>query len=139
VQIETKEVMTGLKDGRIVWICSYNQPDLNKKPLRNVPPTEVMVVPNDELPENKRIYYSESHFRPVGKDGSPLKKYLSPVDNTGYRSMCGNMIDVFENEDECVKKWNKQLDEVNSRIVKRVESARAFWEKTSSDIVKKKI
>ncbi len=139
MRIETKDIMNGLKDDRTVWICSYNQPDLDKKPLRSTPPTRCLICPNSELPDNKRVYYSESHFRPVGKDGSPLKKYLSPVDNTGYRSACGNMINVFDNETECVKEWNNQLDEVNARVVKRIESSQAFWEKISSDIVKKKI
>lgn len=109
--------------GSIVWICHYNRPDLNKKPLRNLPPTKVIVMANYNLPEGKRVYYSQNHFRAIGKNGEATKKVISPVDNTGFRSNCGNELHVFDNEADCIKSWNEQIDECCSRLKERELSA----------------
>lgn len=125
----TEKVQKGELDGEVVWICHYNRPDLNKKPLRNVPPTKCLVVNNKDLPKGKRIYYSYSHFVKIGKNGSITKQVISPVDNTGYRSIQGNPLHTFRTEEECVEQWNKDLDAVHKQlseklkvVVKKVEN-----------------
>jgi len=64
MRYDTKEVRDGKLDGEIVWICHYHRPYLRKKPLRNVPPTKVLIRPLSDLPENKTVYYSHSFFSP---------------------------------------------------------------------------
>ena len=105
MQISTTEVRDGKHNDRTVWICHYNQPDLSKKPLRNISPTKCLIVSNDELPKNKTVYYSHSHFRPLNAKGKPLSRIISPVDNTGFRTRCGNELFVFDNEHECIEEW----------------------------------
>ena len=117
MKIETSEVRNGNHNGEIVYICHFNKPDLNKKALRKVPPTKCVVLPNSELSTNKRVYYSESFFSPLNKNGEAIKsKIISPVDNTGYRSYCGNELFVFTTEEECNQEWNKQVGEYISRL-----------------------
>ena len=128
MKIETREVMNGLRDGEQVWICHYLRPDLDKKPLRNVPPTLVQVVNNSSLPKNKRVYYSASHFLPVAKNGSLKSTVISPVDNTGYRSMSGNPLNVFDSEQECIECWNEELSEVMRRLDDMIANSQAAWQ-----------
>ncbi len=109
--MNTKEIREGKHNGKTVWICHYHRPYLGDKPLRCVPPTKVLVRSNSELPKNKNIYYSQSHFVVLNKKGLPLKKILSPVDNTGYRSRSGTPLFTFDNERDCEISWNEQIDE----------------------------
>lgn len=84
------------KIGNIVWVCDYRYNDLSlSKPIRHVPPTEVEIWSNDDLPKNKRVYYSSIHFRPIGK-----KVVIAPFDNTGFRSYTGVSLNVFLTEKE---------------------------------------
>jgi hypothetical protein len=92
------------------------RPDLNKKPLRNISPTYVIVRPVSELPKGKRIYYSETFFSPINKNGTISTQIISAVDNTGFRSYCGNELFIFDNEQECIEEWNRQLSECQERI-----------------------
>ena len=55
MKIETKEVRDGKHTGKEVWVCHYLRPDLDKKALRNVPPTKALIKSNDELPKTKRF------------------------------------------------------------------------------------
>lgn len=102
----TEKVRAGDVDGLRCWVCDFNKPDLDKKALRNVPPTFVEVVGNDNLPKGKRVYYSKSHYVGVNKNGSLSSKIISPVDNTGYRSNFGNMLYTFASEGECRSAWS---------------------------------
>jgi len=138
MQIETKSIRDGKMIGDVVWICHYNRPDLDKKPLRNVPPTKVLIRDNDELPKNKKVYYSETHFSPIGKNGKAQAKVISPVDNTGYRTLCGNELFVFTTEEECNAEWNKQLDEQCKRLDEKIANAAKYWENKKSEILKSK-
>lgn len=123
MQIEAQSIMNGNCVGNTVWICHYLRPDLGKKPLRNLPPTKVIVCSNDELPSNKTIYYSKNHFRPFLKSGEPSSsKFISPVDNTGFRQRSGNTLFVFNNENECDVEWNKQIDEVCDRLTVLIDN-----------------
>ena len=123
MKINTQEVQNGQHNDEIVWICHYHRPDLNKKPLRCVPPTRVVVLSNDTLSKNKKVYYSTSHFRPIKEDGKVLSKVISPVDNTGYRSRSGTPLYVFTEEQECIDEWNRQLEEHMDRFDVLIESA----------------
>lgn len=107
MEIDIDEIRNGRYDGRDVYICDYRQ-EIGKKPLRNVPPTKVLVVPSSE--SKKTVYYSNSFFKPYGKKGL-LSKEIMPFDNTGFRSFTGNPVYVFDNEQECIDKWNTLLDE----------------------------
>jgi hypothetical protein len=44
-RIPINDITSGSLDGSIVWICDLRQPDLNKKPIRKVIPTRVMIRP----------------------------------------------------------------------------------------------
>lgn len=123
MKILTSDVRNGKHDGDIVWICHYNQPDLNKKPLRNVKPTMCIVCSNEELPKNKKVYYSNSHFKPISKHGSKLSQVISPVDNTGYRSHIGNELFVFDSESDCKEEYIKQVMEVVKLIDEKISTA----------------
>ena len=82
------------KIGNVVWVCDYRYNDLSfSKALRHVPPTEVEIHSNEDIPPNKRVYYSDIHFRPKGK-----KAIIAPFDNTGFRSFTGTSIQVFLKE-----------------------------------------
>ena len=118
MRIETKLIREGRMVGDIVWICDYRQPDLSIKPIRNVPPTKVAIVSNEDLSKNKTVYYSKNHFVPISKKGALLKKVISPVDNTGFRSRSGEEVNVFDNENECIAFYRKQCDD----IIKRLEA-----------------
>lgn len=120
----TKEVTGGGMVGEKVWICHYLRPDLDKKPLRNLPPTECIVFSNDDLPKNKRVYYSSCHYRPAGKDGKAKSKVISPVDNTGFRSRSGNLLFTFNDKQDCIDSWNKQIEEAETRFKEHFEFKR---------------
>lgn len=135
MKIPTDKMTNGLINGETVWVCRYRRPDLNKKPLRNLPPTRVIVRCNSELPKNKRVYYSESHFSPVKENGTVVKsKVISPVDNTGYRFFPGDPVHMFDNEKECVEDWNNQLDEITSRLEDAQAGAYDHWAEKLRDV-----
>lgn len=121
----TKEIQKGKYQGQKVWICHYNQPNLNKKPLRNIKPTECLVCNNSELPKNKTIYYSECHFRALNKRGEPAGRPISPVDNTGYRSYEGSPLETFTTRHECEQRWNEMLSEVEKRLNEKIKDIEA--------------
>jgi len=136
MKIETKTVRDGKHIGKKVWICHYNRPDMQKKPLRNLPPTEVLIRSIDDLPKNKKVYYSEVFFSPLNKKGEPLTKVISPVDNTGYRGYCGNEVYIFNNEMECVAHWNVQLNNYFVKLDELIFTAADSWRKQKEDLMK---
>jgi hypothetical protein len=127
MKITTEEIRNGNHTGKTVWICHYNRPNLSNKALRNVPPTKAIICSNTDLPASKRIYYSENHFRPLNKKGEPMAKYISPVDNTGYRSTPGIELFVFTTEAECNAEWNNQLTECIKHIDVEIKDSAAAW------------
>ncbi len=136
VRIETQSIRNGNNIGKIVWICHYHRPDMLKKPLRNIPPTRVYVVSNDELPKHKNVYYSKTHFRPVLKSGEVGSKIISPVDNTGFRSRSGAELYVFSDEEECKKHWNTQLANYFVKLDALIKSAAQGWINEKDKLVK---
>lgn len=138
MRIETQKIREGSNVGETVWICHYFRPDLQKKPLRNVPPTKVIIRDNDELPKGKTVYYSKTHFAPLNKNNQPLSKVISPVDNTGFRSRHGNELFVFTTEQECNSEWNKQIDEHCARLDVMIASAAQDWINQKNDLLSAK-
>lgn len=108
--------------GKKVWICDYRQPDLDKKAIRHVPPTEVFIVSNTENPPSKPIHYSATHFRTLTKNGEASSKVIGIFDNTGYRSFSGTPVHVFDNKEECVEFYNDQADKIIGLIDDRLGS-----------------
>jgi hypothetical protein len=127
--IKTKEVREGMHTGKEVWICHYLRPNSHTKPLRNVPPTKVLIKSNEELPKGKKVYYSEDHFVPIGKNGKPKAKVIPPCDNSGYRFHCGNELWVFTTENECILEWNTQVQEVCDVMKQNELNAAESWRK----------
>ena len=138
MKIKTKEVRDGKHTGKEVWICHYLRPDLDKKALRNVPPTKVLIRNNDELPKNKTVYYSGDHFAPINKSGKVLAKVISPVDNTGYRMRAGNELYVFTEENECITAWNEQVDLVCHELHMKELIASDQWRLQKEELLKAK-
>jgi len=104
MKINNKDLIVG----QIVWICDYRYNDIFKKPIRSIKPTRVITVDNDDLPESKTVYYSETHFRPLNDKGKQSSKIICPCDNTGYRMHSGGCVNIFDNENECVECFNSQ-------------------------------
>jgi len=96
--------------GKQIWIVDYRRGKSGGY-VRHVPPTLVKVTCNSELPKNKRVYYSDYHFRKV-KNGKVSKEILAPYDNTGYRSYTGVSVNIFYTYEEAAKKYNEQIEEI---------------------------
>jgi len=128
MEINFKQVRDGHSDGLILWVCHFNQPYLKNKPIRKVPPTKVMVCSNTELPENKRVYYSNSHFVPLNKNGDKLKRIIALADNTSNRYSSGEPLFIFDNECECRAKWDEQINKHIERVDQYLKDERVQWE-----------
>ncbi len=120
-KLSMEEIVSKIRAGELdyehFWICDYRRPDLNKKPIRAVKPTHVMVMPNSDLKPNVRIYYSESHFKPVSKDGSKILSKCIPIfDNTGYRAYTGVPLQVFRNQNDCIEAWEASVEHVIAEL-----------------------
>tara|TARA_R110000851_G_scaffold104432_1_gene222143 strand:- start:42 stop:461 length:420 start_codon:yes stop_codon:yes gene_type:complete len=139
MRIETKSVRDGKYLGKNVWICHYHRPDMQKKPLRNIPPTKVLIRSIDDLPKGKKVYYSEVFFSPLNKKGEPLAKVISPVDNTGYRGYCGNELYIFNNEKECNEHWNNQLNNYFVKLDELIFTASDDWRKQKEELLKTRV
>ena len=96
--------------GKQVWITDYRRGKSGGY-VRHVPPTLVEVVHNSELPKNKRVYYSDVHFRKV-KNGKVSKEIHAPYDNTGYRFYKGVSVNIFYTYEEAAKQYNEQIDDI---------------------------
>lgn len=117
MKIDIEKIRSGSMDGEYVYICDYRRTDLSKKPIRNVPPTKVMIRSNEET--KKRIYYSNSHFVSLKKDGTASSKVIGLYDNTGFRTFTGTPLKVFDNELECNAQWNDDLKEVEKKLLEK--------------------
>ena len=135
MKLETSKIRNGEMIGSTVWVCSYHQPDIDKKPLRNVAPVYCMVMSADNLKQT--IYYSKAYFAPIGKNGNPTEKVIKAVDNTGYRSYCGNEIDVFDNEEECIESWNEQVSGTAEIMKAHAKAASEIWMKKHDNLLEK--
>lgn len=140
MEISCKEIQSGGKwVGKLVWVCDYRQPDLQKKAIRHVRPTLVLVRSNDELPQNKRIYYSETHFVKLLASGQPSSTIIGLFDNTGYRSFEGHPVKVFETEAECVQEYNKMADVIIKSYEELLKTIVERLEKGKNEVIENKI
>lgn len=106
MEVKTEEIIKGLHNGKEVWICDYRFTDFDKKPIRNVKPTKVLIRPISET--NKTIYYSNTFFSEIKKDKVVASSVIKLYDNTGFRSFPGVALNVFTTEKECLEKYRKQ-------------------------------
>jgi len=135
MKIATKKIRDGEMVGDIVWVCDFRKPDLDKKPIRHVKPTKVIIKSNEDLPKNKTVYYSMNHFSPINNKGKATSKIISPVDNTGYRSFSGVEINVFDNEVECKAYYRCQCQDVINRYHAKISCAVEVLRKQQLEII----
>lgn len=120
--------------GKKVWITDIRLSDGNAF-IRHVPPQEVMIFSNTDLPKNKRVYYSNYHFRKLNSKGEPLKQIIAPYDNTGYRSYTGVSVRVFNNEEDALDEYNSMIDKVIEEYEGRIAVINKHIEDVKSLIV----
>jgi hypothetical protein len=140
MKIDLKEMTEGSNlVGKLVWICDYRREDLGKKAIRHVRPQEVLVRSNSELPENKRVHYSNNHFVSLTKKGTPSSTVIPVFDTTGYRSFEGVALNIFDNQQECIEHYNKQADDIIKRLDIKIESAVESLKRDRQEVVDNKI
>lgn len=110
-------------DGTHFWVVDFRHENVLEKPIRNVKPTEVVLMGNASLPKGKRVYYAEHHFRPIGKNGNPMAKVIAPYDNTGFRGYTGESLNIFHTKQEAVDFYKKQCEKVQEQL----EEADKAW------------
>lgn len=134
MKIDAKELTTTVSQhlGSTFWVCDFRIPDLDKKAIRNVKPTKVMLVP---VKEGERVYYSENYFTPVKGKSTPIKIF----DNTGYRSITGTPLNVFTDEAECREFFKNQCLAVEAALQKRIDTVVEALKQQQADIAKIRI
>ncbi|MCR8641392.1 hypothetical protein NV379_01870 [Paenibacillus sp. N1-5-1-14] len=120
--------------GDFVYICDYRFKDINNKAIRHIKPVKVIVCSNEDLPKNKRVYYSEHHFKPVDKNGKVKAQIIAPYDNTGYRFHTGTSLNIFFNERDCVKKYKNQCLEILEQFNKAKAAKIDYFDKMIEEI-----
>ena len=101
-----KEIVDGFHNNERFWICDYRLRGVSQSPIRSIPPTLVEIRGNGEA--KRKFYYSESHARAVGVTGKVIARTISLVDNTGWRSHSGTLLQAFRTEAECVACYIEQ-------------------------------
>lgn len=96
--------------GKRVWICDFrnNEKNVFGKPIRAISPRQAVVF--DANDAKKAIYYSPIFFRELKKDGSVKAAEINAVDNTGYRSVAGTSLQIFEDRESCVACYKQLLE-----------------------------
>ena len=118
--MQEENLAKGMHDGEVLWVCDLRYRDYADKPIRHIKPTKVLVRSNKKLEGKKKIYYSDSHFVAFGKGDKLTKKVIALFDNTGYKWRTGTSLRCFDNEQECIKCYNRQVrDAVAGMIVYR--------------------
>lgn len=118
MKLDISEVTkNGNNIGKTFYVCDYRKPDFNKKAIRNVKPTKVIILDQKHFEEAgkkyPRIYYSKFALIPVDSKGKlKYSNHIPPYDTTGYRSYAGTPVNVFDNYEECVEFYNQQVDSV---------------------------
>ena len=134
MQLNVKEIAEGKHDGKKVWICDYRFNNLDEKPIRHVPPTEVLIRANSEIKD--RVYYSESHFALLNKAGVPGAKITKLYDNTGYRSYPGTPLDVYDNETECKARYEELRTVILAELDSWYANKTLFYTSLKTDLTK---
>lgn len=111
MEIDITEITDGDKwVGKNIWICDYRRPDIDKKAIRHVQPTEVLVRSNADLTVKKNIYYTENHFVKLNAKGMPSSTIIGVFDTTGFRSDTGTPLKAFTTKEECIVAYNNMAD-----------------------------
>ncbi|MEK4427679.1 hypothetical protein MHB54_00315 [Paenibacillus sp. FSL M7-0802] len=131
-----KEYAPKAKLGDEVWICDYRFNDIDNQPIRHIIPRKVVVLSNDELPKNKRVYYSDFHFRPVNEKGKVLSQIIAPYDNSGYRAYTGVSLNIFHTEEECKQHYLNQCMENLKRFEQAKINKVEYYDKKIDEINK---
>ncbi len=123
MQINIKDITEGKYNGKYVYISDIrDNGNPFEKLIRNIPPQKVLVRCNKHLNKNKTIYYSESHFLGLNKNGEPLKsKVIAPYDNTGYRAFTGTPLKVFDNLKDCEESYNIQKEVIRNKMKEKIK------------------
>lgn len=122
--------------GDTVWICDFRHDDIMNKPIRHIVPQAVVIADNADLPKGKTVYYSNIHFLPLGKNGTPQKKVIAPFDNTGFRGRTGTGVNVFDTEKECRDFYLTQCNTVKSQIEEARKSSMARFDAMEAELAK---
>ena len=137
-------VSTKEHKGKKFWVCDYRKDSLHKKANRNVPPTEIIVLTDEDFDEAgikvPTVYYSCVAFSVLNKKGEPkYSKLIPPYDTTGYRSYPGIGINVFDTEDECIEFYNEQVKVVQTMYENHISTVISSLEYELEEIKKKYI
>lgn len=123
--------------GKTVWICDFrnNKKNVFGKPIRAISPRQVKVCDAEDA--KKPIYYSPIFFRELKKDGTMKSTEINAVDNTGFRSIAGESLQIFEDKGSCVACYKELLEgAIRERKdalraidddIKKLESELASW------------
>lgn len=135
MKLENKD----LKDKDIVFICDYRYSDFNNKPIRSVPPSKVLVRSNSNLPKNKSIYYSDTHFIALNKKDEETSKIIAPFDNTGFRSRTGECVKIYSTLEECTTAYNNLVLKAHNEFKKYKKQLLDSLEDKDQEILSKLI
>lgn len=96
--------------GKKVWICDFynNEENVFRKPIRAISPRQAAVFAANDA--KKTAYYSPIFFRELKEDGSVKSTKINVIDNTGYRSIIGISLQIFEDEESCVECYKQLLE-----------------------------
>lgn len=118
MKIDINDVVDGSNyRGKILFVCDYRKELINKKAIRHVKPTKIIVLTSEDFinagKDYPTVYYSNVAFVTLNKKDEPVySKVISPFDNTGYRSFSGIGLMIFDNLDECIEEYNNQVQTV---------------------------
>lgn len=128
MKIDHNRILNGNLSGHILWVTDLHFRDLQKKAIRNVPPTKVLVRPNSALTKPMSIYYSDYHLVVLGRDNKPTSKIIQLFDNTGYRSRTGSPVLLFTNEKDAKEAYAALAQKFLERVKEEKASVDKLWE-----------
>lgn len=108
------------------WVCDLYYRDVSNKPIRDIPPTKVLITPDDN-------HWSGFVINKLGKHNIVLKKTIQIYPNiTQWKS---HPINIFDNEQECIncyKEFCKEtLDDFEqylNRLNQKVQKYKNFYD-----------
>lgn len=122
--------------GKIFWICDYRQPDLDKKLIRHVKPTPVVLVSNSELPKNKRIFSSSNFFKKLNAKGVISDSSIIPIfDNT----VSSVPVNIFETEVECREHYASMADAIINAVENRMANILQHLQSYKEEVISNKL
>jgi hypothetical protein len=118
-----EELKQAVKAGTInvgddVWVVDFRYDDISKAPTRNIAPVRARICQADIVnePDNFRytgqLDYTGYYFRPIGKNGQPLTKVLTPY----LYDFEKVSINVFLTEEEAHEKHREQVATVVDQV-----------------------